>query len=623
MDAPRSIARAIPVSNREGERRPFPLDRSWSKLRVTMGPLNPVVAAYRRTLDRYRRKGRDPSLLKHMSELISMLEVATVLNLDLPGEEALDAALPIVMRELDVERAALFVRSEDGAWALRASRGLPPEAPSTLRIEEAPEDLKAPGPEDEVRTRHGLTLLCPIRRRDLPVALLGVGPRSGGRAHGARTRRVLRTVAACAAAPLESGVVHDELRRLTQKLSLKVFQLRNLFDISRELNVSFEEEALQGLIATAAMGHFVVSRCALYLRGPRGLVLAHQRGLRRQAESAPISPEESRAALEDLTRPKAVAELPDGPLRSQLEQARLSLAVPLAGGAGVEGVLAIGERASGTPFSEEDREFALTLARQALAALENARLHRLRLEKQRQDRELQMARDIQRSLLPPRPPEVQGFEVAAASRSCFEVGGDWYDWIDLGGGRLAVVIADVSGKGTPASLLMASVSASLRALAGTAAPARMIERLNRTFFANTQPERYVTLFYGELEVASRRLVYVNAGHIPPFRVDKGGTVSRLPGGGLALGLLGDAGYETGEVALQPGDVVAMVTDGVTEASSPEDCEFGDERIGATLGAGAPRGSAAALLERLLEAVADWTGGASSSDDQTALVLTVR
>jgi sigma-B regulation protein RsbU (phosphoserine phosphatase) len=589
-----------------------------------MGTLNPVVAAYQRMLDRFRREGRDPPLLKGLSELIALLEVATVLNSDVAGEDALGgAALPIIMRELEVERAALFVRSEDGAWALRASRGLPPAAPSTLRIAEPPDDLTVPGPDEEARTRHGLALLCPIRRRGLPIALLGVGPRSGGRAHGARARRVLRSVAACAAAPLESGLVHDELRGLTQKLSVKVFQLRNLFDISRELNVSFEEEAILGLIATAAMGHFVVSRCALYLRGPGGLFLAHERGIRREVESAPIPPEESRAALEDLTGPKAVSELRDGPLRRRLEEVRLALAVPLAGGAGAEGVLAIGERASGTPFSEEDREFALTLARQALAALENARLHRLRAEKQRQDRELQMARDIQRSLLPPRPPEVPGFEVAAESRSCYEVGGDWYDWIDLEGGRLALVIADVSGKGTPASLLMASVSASLRALAGTAASAQVIERLNRTFFASTQPGHYVTLFYGELDVASRRFVYVNAGHIPPFRVDGKGTVSRLPGGGLAVGLLGHASYEAGEIVLQPGDVVAMVTDGVTEASSPEDCEFGDDRTGAALGAGAPGGSAAAILEGLLAAVAEWTGGANSSDDRTALVLTVR
>ena len=120
--------------------------------------------------------------------------------------------------------------------------------------------------------------------------------------------------------------------------------------------------------------------------------------------------------------------------------------------------------------------------------------------------------------------------MAAESRPCYEVGGDSYDWIPLEGGRLALVVADVSGKGTPASLLMASVHASLHALAGTAAPDRVIERLNRFLFANTQASRFVTLFYAELDPASRRLTYVNAGHVPPYRVARDGTASRLDGG---------------------------------------------------------------------------------------------
>ena len=155
------------------------------------------------------------------------------------------------------------------------------------------------------------------------------------------------------------------------------------------------------------------------------------------------------------------------------------------------------------------------LARQAQAALEGARLHRVRLEKERQDRDLQIARGIQQSLFPRGFPEVPGFDVLAESRSCFEVGGDYYDFIPLDGGRLALVVADVSGKGTPASLMMASIHAWLQAMAGTARPRQVLERLDRFLNANTQTSRYVTLFYGELDPARRRLVYVNAGHVPP------------------------------------------------------------------------------------------------------------
>jgi sigma-B regulation protein RsbU (phosphoserine phosphatase) len=410
-----------------------------------------------------------------------------------------------------------------------------------------------------------------------------------------------------------------ELRRAQQKLSGKVFELHNLFDIGRDLTASSTEEAIHDLTVTAVMGHFVVSRCALYLSGPGGLFLAHGRGLRREAEAAPIPPEDARQALDLLTRPQPVAELPQGPLRRRLEGARLALAVPLAAGERVEGVLAIGERASQTPFSEEDRELAQALARQAQVALESARLQRVRDEKLRQDRELQIAREIQRSLLPPRTPELAGFEVAALSRPCYEVGGDSYDWIPLGGDRIALVIADVAGKGTPASLLMASVHAFVHAIAGMATPAQVIERLNRFLLARTQASRFVTLFYAELDAATHRLAYVNAGHVPPYRVARDGTVSRLREGGPATGLLPEASYEVGELTLEPGELVAMVTDGVTEAMAPDDREFGDDGVCATLramaGAKAPD-----VLRGLVTAASEWTGGAGVGDDLTALIL---
>jgi sigma-B regulation protein RsbU (phosphoserine phosphatase) len=579
-------------------------------------PVNP----YRQALDRFRREARGGPFLERVSELVSLLDLTTTLAGGVDAE-TLDAALGTVNRELGVTRAVLFVRRGDGALGLRASRGFAGGPPAVLEIGEGPGDVTVLGPGDDAHDRHGFALLVPIPRGNRPIAVLALGPREDGRSYGEEEKAFLRSVAACAATSIENDLLHDELHRVNQKLSMKVFELHNLFDSSRELAGGFGEEAIRELVATTVMGHFLVSRCALYLLGPQGLTLAHERGLR-EGESAPIPPEEARVALEALREPQAVADLPRGPLRARLETARLALVVPLGVDTRVEGVLAIGERASGKPFSEEDRDFAQTLARQALAALENARLQRIRQEKQRQDRELQIAREIQHNLFPHRPPEIRGFEVAAASHPCYEVGGDSYDWISLGGERLALVIADVSGKGTPASLLMASVHASVRALAGTAEPARLVERLNGFLFASTQAGRFVTLFYAELDAASGRLAYVNAGHVPPFRLAADGTPSRLAEGGPALGILDDSAYDVGEVSLRPGDVVAMVTDGVTEANSANETEFGDERVGEVLRRLSAE-SASAILEGLVGAVNEWANGVGCSDDLTAVVLKAR
>jgi sigma-B regulation protein RsbU (phosphoserine phosphatase) len=582
----------------------------------------PVVFQYQRALDAFRREGGPSPLLKRMSELISLLDLTTTLNSSLSGAEILDAALLIVMGELAAMRGALFVRAEGGGYRVQASRGLPAGAPAAVDLDPlaGPEVMfRRPGAGAEVFEAFGLEVLCPIFKADRPIAVLGLGPRPDGRPFGAEDAAFLQSVAACAATPIENGLIYQELKRVNQRLSVKVFQLHNLFDVSRELTSSFDDDTIEALVTTTLMGHLMVSRCALYRGGPDGLAVAHARGVRADDLGRAFTEAEARPILDALHAPLAVADLPPGPVQARLAAARMALLVPLSAGQQVQGFLAAGERVSGLPFTEEDREFAQTLARQAVAALESVRLHRLGIEQQRRDREMQIAREIQRSLFPRSRPQVPGFEVAALSDPCEEVGGDHYDFIPLDGGRLALAVADVSGKGAPASILMASVHASLRAMAGSSPPAALMERLNRFLLASTQENKYVTLFYAELDPGARRVVYVNGGHVPPWRIGADGECERLVTGGPALGLIDRADYEAGEAALGPGDVLAVVTDGVTEAASPEDREFGEEGLVRVLRSHQKEG-AQPILDALVRSVHKWTGSAGCADDLTALVL---
>ncbi|HXY39312.1 MAG TPA: PP2C family protein-serine/threonine phosphatase, partial [Vicinamibacteria bacterium] len=374
---------------------------------------------------------------------------------------------------------------------------------------------------------------------------------------------------------------------------------------------------IERLASTSLMGHFLASRCAVYrLRGDGRLERSQVRGLR--AEEAPGTLPGAAEVKLCEAGPRRVDALPNGDARDALAAARFALVVPLAAGDTCSGLVALGEQPAGRSWTEEDVDFAAALARQAQAALETARLHRVRIEKERQDRELQIAREIQQGLLPKTRPRVEGFDLAALSHSCFEVGGDYYDFIPLPGGRLAVVIADVSGKGTPASLMMASVHASLEAMAGTAPPAEVLQRLNRFLYDNTQESRYVTLFYGELDPRGRVLRYVDAGHVPPYLRRADGREERLRTGGPVIGLLEDVSLETGEVRFEPGDLLTVVTDGVTEALSLAGEEFGDTRVAAALAHA--QGGAEAALETLVMAVEAWTGEAGFTDDLTVLTL---
>jgi sigma-B regulation protein RsbU (phosphoserine phosphatase) len=579
----------------------------------------PVVFQYQRALDEFRREGREPPLLKRMSELISLLDLSTTLGSTLTGTEILDAALLIVMGELQVARGALYVAEGGGRYRLRAARGLPASAPSTLERATVGEQPFVPGPGDPGLS--GFALVCPVLKAGRPIALLGLGPRAEGRPFGPEETGFLESLAACAATPIENGLIYEELRRVNRSLSMKVYQLHNVFDIGRELTASLDEDAIERLVSTTVMGHFLASRAALYRLDAQGLALAQARGMRTGEAPARIAGEAAELGR-DLPGPRAVAELPAGPLKEALASARFALAVPLAAGERLSGLLAVGDRPGGRGFGEEDLEFAGALARQAQAALEGARLHRVRLEKERQDRDLQIARGIQQSLFPRRFPQVEGFDLLAQSRSCFQVGGDYYDFIRLDGERLALVVADVSGKGTPASLMMASIHAWLQAMAGTARPTQVLERLDRFLHANTQTSRYVTLFYGELDPARRRLAYVNAGHVPPYLRRADGREERLTVGGPVLGLVDDVVLEEGELLLGPGDLLAVVTDGVTEALSPAGEEFGDERVRRVLAETAARG-AAATLSAVVAAVDAWAGTAGCTDDLTALILGAR
>ena len=407
-----------------------------------------------------------------------------------------------------------------------------------------------------------------------------------------------------------------------RKLQAKLFELRNLFDVSRELTSSLDDQTIADLTTATLMGHLMASRCAFFQAEGGVFRLLRERGVRLPETVAAFDASDAASLLAAPETRVAVESLAPGPLKDALVSARFSevVRIPVAGRD--QGLLALGGRIKDAALTEEECDFALTLGRQALAALEGTRLHRMRLQKERQDRELQIARGIQQSLFPKTRPSTAGFDVAARSDSCFEIGGDYYDFVPISDGRLALVVADVAGKGTPASLLMASVHASVQALAGSVGPAQLLARLNRFLFLNTQANKYVTLFYAELQPADGCVRYVSGGHVPAFLLRSDGGQERLDCGGPALGLLEDASYEMGEVRLAAGDLLAIVTDGATEALSPEDQEFGDDRVFSAL-AEERVGSADAILEGLFARVRRHVAEMGCTDDLTALILKAR
>lgn len=284
----------------------------------------------------------------------------------------------------------------------------------------------------------------------------------------------------------------------------------------------------------------------------------------------------------------------------------------------IVGVLELLNKQDGD-FGEADLEFLALVSEHVAIGMENATLHMSLLEKDRMQRELAFGKEIQESLLPEPPHAIAGTEIAATSVACYEVGGDSYDFIELPSGDLGLAIADVSGKGVAAALVMSSLQAAMRVAAPLdESPVRLAARLDKLVRDLAGGRKYVTLFFGFYSPATGRLRYVNAGHNPPLVLRHGG-VTTLASTGVPIGLVPVPAWKEAEVVLEPGASLVLFTDGMTEASSPDDEEFGNERFQALASSLAGR-PAPELIAGLLEGVTVFEAGARPSDDKTLVVV---
>ncbi len=300
---------------------------------------------------------------------------------------------------------------------------------------------------------------------------------------------------------------------------------------------------------------------------------------------------------------------------------RSELAAPMQAGGRTIGVFNL-ESDIPDQYHEGHLELLGAFAAQAAVAVERARTTRELLERRRLEKELAIARDIQRSFLPDHAPEIPGFDLAGATFSHDEVGGDYYDFIRVSEGRVGLAIADVSGKGIPAALIMAGFRMSLLAeIRNEFAIRAVIRKVNTLLYESTERDKFVTAFYGVLDWKHRVLIFSNAGHNPPLLRRADGRIEVLDDGGVALGVLPDALYDERPLAMRPGDVLVMFTDGVSEAESPTGEMFGERRIELLMERMA-HASAAEILQAIVDETRVWAGERGLSDDLTAIVVKV-
>src|SRR5882762_8783888 len=271
-------------------------------------------------------------------------------------------------------------------------------------------------------------------------------------------------------------------------------------------------------------------------------------------------------------------------------------------------------------YDKDDLEILGLLASQVAIIIEKVMLHDQLIEKQRLETQLEVARQVQLELLPARDPQLEGFDISAYNFPTEEVSGDYYDWVRIYDDQIGIVIADVSGKGVPAALLMAFLRASLRAATHIGyAPHISMSKVNYLLWESIERNQFVTAFYGILDATNRTLAYTNAGHNPPLLLTADGNFSFIDRGSVPLGMFKDTRYHEYYLTTEPDDVLMLYTDGVTEAQNAQGEEFGRVRLAEAVKSNRQLG-ARELIAAVHTEVLAWTEGRGATDDVTFFVI---
>lgn len=427
----------------------------------------------------------------------------------------------------------------------------------------------------------------------------------------------------------EGPATTEELLRTLEEKEREIERLHFLVEASKLLNSTLDLEELLGIILRIATEQTAADRGALFLvdaaRNELWSLIAH--GLAKKEIRLPLGQGIAGAVAQtgeivNLADAYADARFDRGFDERFNYHTRSLLCLPIRDKVEkIVGVLQLLNKKD-TVFTERDIEFLQTLSVHAALALENARLHRDSIEKQRLEKELSLARGIQRSLFPEQAPVLKDYDLAVRHESTWEVGGDYYDFLSLGENTLLLVVADVEGKGVASALVMSNLQASLRSLVlHLHSFEDIVTALNEMIMTHTKSQKYMSMFLGLVDTRRQALHYINAGHVPPVVVRADGQTVLLTEGGMVIGLFPNVEYERGFLRLKADDVILICTDGIVEAANAEDEQYESEKL-VDLVRRIRQKRAQEIVDAIFDDVAKFSEGGTHTDDKVMMVVKV-
>lgn len=447
------------------------------------------------------------------------------------------------------------------------------------------------------------------------LGILCLGEKINQKEYSLEEKEFLVTILNIASTAIENAMFINELKDVNRMLDSRVNRLSSLFELGKEFGVLNDESRISKLLVYSLLGHFLLSTYVVLILDENKLKILESTVPR--APLMDIMTHVNIPSIENVHDKTGIEK--DFP---NLSKYNFELMMPMQLQGETRGLLLLGKRINNIPYSETDIEFINSVSTLAIISLENKRLFHEALEKQKLEEELEIAKGIQRNLLPKEMPQLNNFQISATSISSKQVGGDYYDIIKTEDERYFIGIGDVSGKGVPASLLMANLQAFLKSITkqgyDIAASTRII---NDLVSENTTDGRFITFFWLLLDDQKKEMTYVNAGHNPPLLIrDK--KITYLDKGGMLLGVMKTfMPYESETVQLQKDDILVMFTDGVTEAKNRSDEEYSDKKLENLLSQ-KTFSSSEEIMDEVKKSIDEFVAGEPQSDDITLIVLRV-
>jgi len=543
------------------------------------------------------------------SRLEALLESAQLLHSSLNIEDLLRHLLRSVMGRLLITKGLIAVE-EDGAMRLALARGLP-----KLIVGERFDE--------ETARASGLNLILPIGDLAHPTGLLALG-RPLNKEIGDEEIEFLRALLGIAASGIENARAHAESNKLNLALDQKVQELKTLLDLVRGLTSNLEPDDVAQLLVLTLAGRWAVRRYALMAWKKGHPVVLRMKGME-LGELADYDGYEEQ--ILKMTEAVRVADLPESDLKTKLREGQAEVVFPIdAGDESTGGIVILGPRPGNLSYAESDLEFGMGLVAQAAVAFENSWYFREAIERKKVEQELALAASIQQNLFPARLPKMLNLDLAARNRPARTCGGDYYDALHISGQTHLICVADVSGKGLPASLLMSNMQATMRALLGRIPSLTELATLtNSLLYATTPDNKYVTAILVELDPETGKGRYVNAGHQDCLLMRASGEAEWIKSTGTPLGMMAPdilemmAPYAEQSFELRPGDVLALFSDGVTEAHDEEENEYGEERLAEFLRP-IKQEPAETLVDKVFREIDRFAGSAPQYDDITLFII---